>query len=201
MPKLGKISASMAKDVMTSGRGKDEPFGATFLSRAKSVGAGRIGWDVSVDLDGNPDIERGRELEWEAVETYMEERFADVHSAQIWQSIDGTCFGCTPDGLVGTDGMIEVKAPRSHNHLANILEQAQLKQYIPQMQFSLWVTGRQWCDFISFDPTAPDGLKLYVYRVERDEVYIESLSMRAFEMDRIADEYADVLKQITNKQD
>jgi hypothetical protein len=196
MPKQSYISASMAKDVMTNGRGKDNPFGATFVTRAKAIGASRVGYDVSTDLSGNFDIERGLEFEWEAIETYKEVKLAQVHGEQKWIQREDIRAGCTPDGLVGDVGMIEVKCPRPHNHLANLLDNEQLAQYLPQMQFSLWVTGRQWCDFISYDSTAPDGLKLHVHRVERDEAYIDSLAMRTAEMDALADEYAERLRSI-----
>lgn len=178
MPKQGFISASMAKAVMTKGRGNSQ-YGATFESKAQEIAAMMLGYDITADLSGNPHIERGLEYEPVAIQAY--ERFTNrsVHSSQEWIAFKDKPFGCTPDGLVGDDGMIEVKCPTSSNHLKNILSNAQLKDYEPQMQFSLGVTGRAWCDFISYDDSAPDGLKLHVHRLMRDDEMIATLFERA----------------------
>lgn len=194
MPQPGKISASMAKAVATQGRGKGNEYGATFIAEAKKVAAGMIGWDVSTDISNLPAVKWGIEHEWEAIQTYEEQHIVQVHSQQEWQQTDCGRMGCTPDGLVGVWGMIEVKCPLPHNHLDNILENAQLSQYADQIQFSLGVTQREWCDFISFHPDAPEGLRLHVHRVERDEERIVYLLNRASHMHSIACEYAEVLK-------
>lgn len=196
MPKLGYISASMAKAVLTKGRKKDELYGATFHSQAKQIAAAMIGWDVETDISENAFIQHGLEFEPLAIECYESEHLATVHGAQDWIESDCGRFGCTPDGLVGTDGMIEVKCPKSSNHLANILEEAQLSMYLPQMQFSMWVTGRLWCDWVSFDPFAPEGLQLYVKRVQRDDAMIKDLAERSTAMYAIAEQYANQLKTI-----
>jgi exodeoxyribonuclease (lambda-induced) len=75
-----------------------------------------------------------------------------------------------------------------------VLYNEQLDDYIHQIQFSLWITGRQWCDFISFDSRAPIGLQLHVHRVERDEVAIAELKERAGAMDVEADRIAELLR-------
>jgi len=196
MPKLGCISASMAKAVLTKGRRKDELYGATFKTEAKKLAAGMLGWDVETDLSEIDHIQHGLEFEPVAIEAYELEHMASVHGAQEWIGSECGRFGCTPDGLVGTDGMIEVKCPKPHNHLDNVLTQAQLSMYNPQMQFSMWVTGRIWCDWISFDPTAPEGLQLYVQRVQRDDDMIVQLAERSEAMYESAKMYAAKLKGI-----
>jgi hypothetical protein len=196
MPKNGFISASMAKAVLTEGRKKDELYGQTFLSEAKKVGAAMIGWDVSVDISHIPSVQHGNEYEHEAIQVYQNRKLVEVHSQQEWQQTECGRMGCTPDGLVGTDGMIEVKCPLPHNHLDNLLENAQLSTYIGQIQFSLMVTGRAWCDFISYDPFAPEALRLHVYRVQRDEELSKNLKCRAAYMHELAKNYAEQLKPI-----
>jgi hypothetical protein len=193
MPEAGFISASMAKDVMTNGRGKDNPFGATFMTRAHHVGAGRVGYDTSTDISHLASVEWGNEQQWVATEAYQDATMATVHSVEKWHQLEDR-FGCTVDGLVGEDGMIEIKCPNSINHLRNVLYNEQLDDYIHQIQFSLWITGRQWCDFISFDSRAPIGLQLHVHRVERDEVAIAELKERAGAMDIEADRIAELLR-------
>lgn len=83
--------------------------------------------------------------------------------------------GGSVDGLVNDDGIIEIKALAMHNHIQTLLY-GMADEHRPQTQGYLWITGRQWCDFISFDPRFPAGLQLYIQRVQRDDVYIALLS-------------------------
>lgn len=81
--------------------------------------------------------------------------------------------GASPDGLVGTDGAVEIKCLRSANHLYNIMfERTVPSDYLDQIQMQLWITDRQWCDFIGYDSRLPEGLKIHVQRVKRDEQHI-----------------------------
>jgi putative phage-type endonuclease len=84
-------------------------------------------------------------------------------------------YGCSPDGLVGDDGLIEIKCPSSKNHIKYLLNGKPPVKYVPQMQCQMAVTGRKWCDFVSYDPRLPEDLKLFVVRLERDEEYIKSM--------------------------
>lgn len=83
--------------------------------------------------------------------------------------------GASPDGLIGTDGLIEIKAPQTNTHIETLLSQTVPGKYITQMQWQMASTGRQWCDFVSFDPRMTDGLQLFVKRVPRDNAYIQML--------------------------
>jgi len=89
-------------------------------------------------------------------------------------------FGCSPDGLVGDDGLIEIKCPYSTAiHLEYIETQKPPTKYMTQMMSQMAVTGRKWCDFVSFDPRLPDGLKLLVVRIERDDEAIAKIEAEA----------------------
>jgi putative phage-type endonuclease len=83
--------------------------------------------------------------------------------------------GASPDGLVGDDGMLEIKAPQTNTHIDTLLSQSVPGKYNPQMQWQMACTGRQWCDFVSFDPRLPTELQLFVKRVPRDNAYIQML--------------------------
>lgn len=83
--------------------------------------------------------------------------------------------GASPDGLVGEDGLVEIKCPTTATHIETLMEKAAPKKYIDQMQWQMACTGRKWCDFVSFDPRMPQGLQLFVKRVERDDEYIAEL--------------------------
>lgn len=83
--------------------------------------------------------------------------------------------GCSPDGLVGAEGLIEVKCPNTATHIEYLLDDAAPTKYLPQMQWQMACTGRQWVDFISFDPRMPEDMQYAVRRVNRDDKYIAEL--------------------------
>ncbi len=84
--------------------------------------------------------------------------------------------GCSPDGLVGTEGIVQVKCPHvSAIHLEYLIEKRLPPDYAAQVYGELWVTGRKWADFVSFDPRLPAKLRLFVVRVTPDEAYVKEL--------------------------
>jgi hypothetical protein len=77
---------------------------------------------------------------------------------------------------VGEEGQCQIKAPwNTVNHIETLLN-GMPEEHIPQMQFELWVTGRKWSDFVSYDPRMPEEMSLYVQRIHRDEAYISALA-------------------------
>lgn len=87
---------------------------------------------------------------------------------------DELMAGCSPDGIVD-DGLIEIKCPNTATHIEAVLAGRMPSGHIPQVQGQMWITGRMWCDFVSFDPRLPPHLQLFVQRIERDEKYIKGL--------------------------
>lgn len=83
--------------------------------------------------------------------------------------------GASPDGLIGEDGGLEIKCPNKATHLATLRSQSVPPEHMPQVQGAMWITGRKWWDFVSYHPEFPEGLQLFVKRVERDNDYIASL--------------------------
>ena len=81
--------------------------------------------------------------------------------------------GASPDGLVGDDGLIEIKCPNTATHLETLLSESVPNKYYTQMQFQIACTGRKWCDFVSFDNRLPTELQMFVKRVSRDDMYIK----------------------------
>jgi len=82
-------------------------------------------------------------------------------------------FGASPDGLVGDDGLLEIKCPNSATHIETLLRGGVEGKYFTQMQAQMAVTGRKWCDFVSFDPRLPAEMQIFVKRIERDDASIE----------------------------
>ena len=84
--------------------------------------------------------------------------------------------GCSPDGLVDWDGLIEIKCPyNSATHIETLLN-GMPAEHMPQIQGQMWITGRQWCDFVSFDPRMPAELQLHVQRIYADPKAIADLA-------------------------
>jgi hypothetical protein len=83
--------------------------------------------------------------------------------------------GASPDGLLGLDGCLEIKCRLTANHIETLKASHMPAEHMPQVQGQMWITGRRWCDFVSFDPTLPDNAQLFVERIGRDDEYIANL--------------------------
>lgn len=84
-------------------------------------------------------------------------------------------FGASPDGLVGCDGLIQIKCPNTSTHLSWMLGGVVPVEHAPQMLAEMACTGRAWCDFVSFDPRLPRHLQLFIRRFMRDDNLIATL--------------------------
>ena len=84
-------------------------------------------------------------------------------------------FGASPDGLIGDDGLIEIKCPNTATHIDTLLADKVPTKYIIQMHVQMLCTGRVWCDFVSFDPRLPIDLHMFIKRVERDDKLAEEI--------------------------
>jgi hypothetical protein len=116
---------------------------------------------------------RGNEVEPLARQVYQEETFSIVEEITMFKSDCGN-FGYSPDGLVGEDGLIEIKCPLGTTHFQYIIDNKAPTDYWQQLQGGLWVSGRKWIDFISFHPHFKTK-QIFIKRVERDENYIAKL--------------------------
>lgn len=85
--------------------------------------------------------------------------------------------GASPDGLVGTDGLVEIKCPNSATHMETLVTRKIPQKYIPQMTWQMACTGRSWCDFVSFDPRFPEHLQIFIERIEYDPTYVRMLEL------------------------
>jgi putative phage-type endonuclease len=117
------------------------------------------------------DMARGHMLEPLARDIYVEHWAQVQECGFVTADFDGTVIGYSPDGLVGDHGLIEIKSPRQKHHLRSLLSDEVPAEYVPQVQTGLAVTGRRWCDYISYAP----GLPLFIHRCLRDEMVIAQL--------------------------
>lgn len=140
------------------------------MSGCISNGLGRL--NVS-----SASMEHGLMFEQEAIQLYMQRTGNTVDYQQKFIEHD-EFIGGTPDGYVGEDGLIEVKCPFNGGlHLRGIyFNEIYNPEYTYQIQGYLWITGRKWCDFITYDPEVIPQLQLNIIRVERDEEVIAGIS-------------------------
>lgn len=142
------------------------------------------------DTRMNDDMWRGVFNEPLARDKYAE-HYAPVEEVGFMvRTGDDWTLGFSPDGLVGDDGLIEIKSPRGKTHLKTILSDEVPPYYMPQLQGGLLVSGRKWIDFISYS----GGMPMFVKRVHPDKRWREAIiqAVREFEdiAGRMADDYS-----------
>lgn len=105
--------------------------------------------------------------------------------------------GCSPDGLIDLDGGLEMKSPKdSKIHLDRFVNGMNEAEFMPQVQGCMWVTGRKWWDWISYDPRMPEHLRLFKVRWERNDEYIKKLEEAVLEAETRVQE---IIKQLGQK--
>ena len=122
-------------------------------------------------FEGNQWTDRGSDFEAKAAEHYEFITGEKVREAGFCMD-EKAIFGCSPDRFVGEHGLLEIKCPKGCNHISNLLRNEIDPKYIPQVQGQLLVTGRDWCDFMSYHPQLPSQ----IIRVVRNEEYIFKLT-------------------------
>jgi hypothetical protein len=114
----------------------------------------------------NADMQWGVDHEAEAITAYEAETGVLVTPIGFCEH-DAVMAGTSPDGFVGRDGLLSVKCPRTANHLRYIRDGVEPSEHAAQNTHELWLTGRAWLDFVSYDPRLPDRLQLLTIRVTR----------------------------------
>jgi putative phage-type endonuclease len=99
----------------------------------------------------------------------------EVEDTGFWLD-DELGAGASPDGFVGEDGLLEIKCPNTATHLETLEKKEVPYQYRAQVQGQMWITGRKWCDFVSYDPRLPENAQMIIIHVERDDDYIKNLA-------------------------
>jgi len=169
--RLGKVTASRVSDVLATRKGQE----STVRAKYKLQLATERLTNKKTDTYMNQAMQDGIEREPMAREIYEKLKDVTVEEVGFVQHPAIERAGASPDGLVGDDGIIEIKCPIETTHTTNLLERKLPSKYKPQVQFQLSATGRKWCDFISYNPNFEPRLQLMVVRVERDDEYIEML--------------------------
>jgi predicted phage-related endonuclease len=189
--RLGKLTASRFEDMMARDRSGKRPGQAAMKYVYEKVAelltnAPHIVTSQATDW--------GNQMEAFAIAKYTEQTGLVVTPGGFFEFSE--MAGGTPDGLVDNDGIVEVKCPYNPaNHVETVLTNEVPDKYIFQIQGNLMVTGRKWCDYISYDPRVQEpSLQLFIKRVERDEVIIALIRERIAEISQLVKELYEKLK-------
>lgn len=184
--KLGHISGSNISNVMTKGKG-DAPSKTrqSFLDKivAERLALLNPNLDMSIFEGGftSSAMEHGVKTESQARQAYEVYANAFVDKTGFWKHSTIKWIGCSPDGLA-EDGLVEIKCPNSATHVRYLYADEIPSAYYLQMQCQMWVTDREWCDFVSFDPRLAEKNRLFVKRCYRsnDTIADMELAVKAF---------------------
>lgn len=185
--RLGKITSSNLDDIMV---GNGEKFGETAFKYALQLALERINQKSSVNQIKTFHMKRGHEQEPIAISLYESQYFVEVKHGGFF---DCGFYGDSPDGLVGVDGVIEVKSVTAPVHYATLTRGNYDPTFYWQMIGHIDCSNRDWCDFISYCADFPEDTQILVYRMHRHQVEQEIEILR--ERREKFNEYVEQIKQ------
>ena len=192
LSRLGKVTASRVSDVISKGKSGESASRRNYRTELLVQRlTGQPGESfTNAAMEWGTATEPLARIAYEAEMGVFVDQVAFIDHPSIVQ------FGCSPDGLVAQDGLIEIKCGNTATHIDWMLDGKPPTKHIPQMQCQMAVTGRQWCDFVSFDPRLPDDLQLFVVRLERDQEYIEAMEA---EVQKFLSEVDEMFKKLKER--
>jgi putative phage-type endonuclease len=169
--RLGCVTASRTADVMAKTKSGYSASRANYMAQLiteRLTGQANEGFS-SAAMQWGTDTEPQARMAYELMtgETVEETGFI-LHPTIKF-------FGASPDGLVGSDGLIEIKCPNTATHIDTLLAEKVPSKYITQMHVQMICTGREWCDFVSFDPRLPGDMNFWMQRVHRDDDFCKDI--------------------------
>lgn len=172
--RLGKLTASKMADVLAKTKSGPAASRQNYLAQLvceRLTGKAAEAWASDA-------MKRGTELEPAARAAYEAHSGELVLPAEFVTHPDNELIGASPDGLIGDDGLLEIKCLNAANHI-EVLKYGMPTKYKAQVQTQLWVTGRAWCDFCAYHPDFPEKLQLKVTRVAADLEYHKTLRIES----------------------
>ena len=163
--RLGRVTASRTADVMAKTKTGYSASRANYMAQLiteRLTGRSESGFSSAA-------MQWGTETEPQARAAYELMTGRNVVEVGFVQHPVVLDFGASPDGLVGDDGLIEIKCPNTATHIETLLNEKVPSKYNIQMQVQMLCTDRAWCDFVSFDPRLPGDMAFWMKRVERDD--------------------------------
>ena len=165
MIRCGKVTASRVADIMAKTKSGYSASRGNYMAEL-----------VCERLTGVPtDTFKSAAMEWGTAQ--------EPHARAAYEAVGGVLVeevgfvphpsipdaGASPDGLVGSVGLIEIKCPNTATHIETLLSGKVPDRYNTQMQWQMACTGRTWCDYVSYDPRMPENMRLFLARVFRDQ--------------------------------
>lgn len=170
--RLGKVTASKISDIVA--KTKTGTYAASREKYKAQLICERLTGRKAESFT-NAAMQRGVDLEPIARQMYELETGFDVHEIAFAPHPKISHSGASPDGLVGDDGLIEIKCPETHTHIDFLRKKQPKHEYLLQMQWQMACTGRKWCDFVSYDDRLPEHLAYHTVRIERNDDLIAKL--------------------------
>jgi len=170
--RIGKVTASRITDVLATLKSGGEA--ATRANYRSQLVCERLTGNVAESFT-NDAMKWGTEQEPNARQAY---EFISGNTVVEVPMIDHPIIamtGASPDGLIGDDGLIEIKCPNSATHIDYLLAGVVPAKHMNQMLWQMECTGRKWCDFVSYDPRLPIDLQLFIVRFERDDEALKKI--------------------------
>lgn len=192
LARLGRPTGSVFADVLAKGKS-----GGPSITRGNLVV--KLALEVVTRKQATPAFKKtgpmldGTEREPFARALFESSRGIFVDEVGFCQH-DTIFTGVSPDGLIDADGMVEIKCPSEGVHREYMLRKDEPPAYRAQIQGQLWVTGRTWCDFVSYHPEFPDNAQLIVRRVMRDEEYIANLEAEVIKFNKEVQAEAEAIR-------
>lgn len=171
--RCGRVTASRVADIVAKTK---SGYSTSRANYAAQLVTERLTGAVAESYS-NAAMQWGTEKEPEARAAYAFESGVEVTEVGFVIHADIIASGASPDGLVGDDGLVEIKCPISATHIATLIDRKAPAKYEDQMQWQMACTGRAWCDFVSYDPRLPLDMQLFFVRVPRDPVRIAELEV------------------------
>jgi len=190
--RLGKATASRIKDVIAKTKSGPAATRANYLTELvieRITGVKEEGFT-------NGFMAWGTDQEPEARRRYESEKGILVQEIGFVDHPTIPMSGASPDGLVGSEGILEIKCPSTKTHIETLLADTIPPQYVAQVQWQMACTQRAWCDFVSFDPRMPENAQFFCVRVNADFDYIKTLEE---EVVKFLAEVEETIKQLNRR--
>lgn len=169
--RLGKATASRVADIAARTKGG---YSTSRANYAAQLICERL-TGTPTETFTNAAMQWGTDHEPDARDAYAFLADVDVAEVGFIPHPKIEMAGASPDGLVGEDGLVEIKCPITATHIDMLRNGAVADKYVVQMLWQMACTGRAWCDFVSYDPRMPEEMRLFVRRLYRDDVRIKQL--------------------------
>lgn len=173
--RLGKLTASRMADVLATTKSGPAASRKNYMAQlvAERLTGTRQEYFTNAAIEWGVENEPLARAEYEILTDCIVDQIDFVdHPSIEW-------CGASPDGLVSNNGLIEIKAPNTATHIDYLLAGKPPAKYIPQMALQLICTGREWCDFVSYDPRMPEEHRLFIVRYRPEPGDLETIEKEA----------------------